>query len=490
MSILANIAGYPTLTRPTAEGTAALAYDHARRRFLLTAVGRGESVPAAVTRNWGYYAPEKLPVFRPPFRSAALTVTGHCNMNCPYCFVYPVPHKAHLSPDMAVRAVRALEAHMTAPRCQLYLWGGEPTQNPPGLLAAADEIGRVFGDRCTATLTTNGYALDEIFETLAAYRFVDYQVSFDGTPDAQNRQKKIEGGSYERILHTVRLLSRLGRRPVLRLTVTAENAPRLGDIFTQIIRDGLTDRICVEPVHAYVGRSREQLRSQPDAAAYAASLMECAAYAESRGVSVYSQPLRPLTGPGAYDWGFINILPDGQAVSTVSVVDSSHPDAAVFHSGEVVGERLVLSDHIAVQQAAFTSAAAVRCVGCPVFGVCKGNEQRDYFVHGTPMATYRCEVFREIVRHWMDAALDGILPLAARTGRQAGAYRLSQRTGERARLFAQAEAEEDGAKVFVHSQPALTGAGTRQHENMASDAMPATSADAAAGNQTMQAENY
>ncbi len=335
---LQNIAGYPVLTRRAGDRTIAMAFSHEEQLFKLFAANSGADIGAMAVRRWGYCVPGKIPTLYPPFRSAALTITSCCNMDCPYCFVYPVPNKAHMSPEFAKAAVRALAEYMTPKRQQIYLWGGEPTQNLPALLTALDAISGVFGMTCVATLTTNGYMEPEVLQTLSRFDFLEYQISYDGS--AQDAQKTIAEGSSRRVLGSIRAASESGKSPIVRITVTNLNLGGLRSVFTQLIEEGLTNRICVEPVHAYVGRSRRQHDAQPDAEAYVSELLACIEYAEERGCRVYSQPLRPLTSNRAYDWGFVNILPDGTAVSTVAVIDSSHPRADIYAELESVAAEI------------------------------------------------------------------------------------------------------------------------------------------------------
>ncbi|MDR1538255.1 MAG: radical SAM protein [Clostridiales bacterium] len=439
---LLNIAGYPVLTKNICGGIAVLAFIHESGLFRTLVLDQSKSVHNELIKKWGFHAPNRIPSFMPPFRSAALTITSRCNMDCPYCFVYPIPRKLDISESFAKTAVKALAEHMTKGRRQIYLWGGEPTQNPKGLFSALNAVSH---DECAVTLTTNGCAEDEMLIRLARYDFLEFQISFDGV--AQDRQKRIAGGSYNRVMHSVHLLNAAGKRPILRITVTTENIGNLRDMFKRIIEMNLTDRICIEPVHAYAGRSRLQQPSQPDPNHYVEELFHCIRYAEQHGRAVYSQPLRPLTSSKAYDWGFINILPDGNAVSTVSIIDSSHPDAGVFQCGRIVDGKLEISENAARQSSAFIGAVARKCVMCPVFSICKGNEQRDYFASGTPAAEYRCEVFRAIMKTWMSCMMEKALPMMLRAGGESS-FTLKRKAGEQA-VILNVSLQEEGAYAKI-----------------------------------------
>ena len=75
--------------------------------------------------------------------------------------------------------------------------------------------------------------------------------------------------------------------------------------------------------------------SNPIRIARLATFFAALAVAQEADVPLYSQTLHSLRMGKPYHWGFINILPDGQAVSTVAVIDPSHPDFRRFHIGEL-----------------------------------------------------------------------------------------------------------------------------------------------------------
>lgn len=423
MGELRNIAGWPTLVREDERGQTAVGYDNEGRRLAYLRAGDGEDLAAALAGRFGYLAPGYVPSFEPPYRSAAITVTGRCNMRCPYCFVYPVPRQADMPPDVAARAVRALAKRMPE-RAQIYLWGGEPTLNMPACVAALDAARDAMPGRCTATVTTNGAADGADIRRLAAYDFCELQISYDGPKAIQDGQKLLDGGSYERVLRSIDAARSGGREPILRLTVTADNLPHMRAIFEDVVRRGLGGRLCVEPVHSYVGRSREGRFGRPDAGEYVSNLLDCLGFAERNGLRVYSQPLRVLTDAKPYHWGFINILPDGQAVSTISVIDSSHPDAGLYRLGALEGEELRLDGGGPRQARAFLRETAATCARCPLFAMCTGNEQRDFFLSGNGSARYRCEVFLRIVHMWMERIADRLEGMAG--GAKSGSFRVER----------------------------------------------------------------
>lgn len=422
MPEFANIAGWPFLLFQQRDGVALWGYDHVGQRFLYAETEKGEKPGNVIVDAFGYSTPAKIPTFRPPFRAAAITVTGHCNLNCDYCFVYPSPEKRRMPVELGRIIPRALKPHMTDGPIQLYMWGGEPTQNPEVLFAVLDAVRQDLGPRCTVMLTTNGCVTPDIVRRLCTYENLVFQISFDGPRDIQDRQKKLDGGgSYDLVTTTIALCNDLGKIPILRLTATRDNVEVLPEIFHFIIAQRLTNRICIEPVHTYVGRSTSQSGQQPGCDDYVDRLFECIGIAEDYGATVYSQPLKPLTYAHPYDWGFANVLPDGKVVSTVSVIDSSHPDAAVFDLGRISQDAAFTpSEGMERQERAYRRAVAKQCVACPVFRLCVGNEQKDYFAARIGPADYRCEVFRRIMKVWMQAMRKKTAP-HIRTGSLPGA---------------------------------------------------------------------
>ncbi len=154
-------------------------------------------------------------------RNFILKLTGFCNINCSYCYMFNshdrgFEHKPkYMSAQVAVATLRGIEAYLRkagADRAAIVLHGGEPSLWPPASFEAFfDELRRVRG---------TGLAIDVTMQTnlwrrpskrlLQLFREHDasFGISLDGprTVNDANRVTFTERGTYDRVIQNVRSL--------------------------------------------------------------------------------------------------------------------------------------------------------------------------------------------------------------------------------------------------------------------------------------------
>jgi len=342
-----------------------------------------------------------------PIASMSLALTSRCNMRCPRCFVFPVSANQNMS-EPVVDAAIAFLGRLTKVACpSILLWGGEPTLNRTAM-SAAIAASRRYLERCRIVVATNG-ALDwSMIRWLAEIPEVELQVSFEVSKEAQRGQKVLVDGrdSYRVVSETLSGLASLGKPAGLRATITEAGVPDLVSGFERMLDQGLTRRICVEPLHAYAGRSAKFCGERPEVSTYVQELLRLVRTAEAQSIEFYSQPVDVLLRP--QQRGLICVLPDGQIVSTVAVVDSRHPHLHRFLMGgpREGGRALALDDERVSQlESRFARNVAQWCSDCPAYVFCAGQQQRDLFVADECLASfdnYRCQVQREVVGQWLE----------------------------------------------------------------------------------------
>lgn len=120
-----------------------------------------------------------------------------CNFDCPYCF--EAKHPSIMDEAVVAAILAAVDDRL--PRIESFsaTWfGGEPLVGKAPLLALSD----AFIDRCdragvdyAATITTNGYLLDERTCVQLAERRVGHtQVCLDGPPEVHDRMRPLANG--------------------------------------------------------------------------------------------------------------------------------------------------------------------------------------------------------------------------------------------------------------------------------------------------------
>ena len=358
---------------------------------------------------------EKLPVrpladFAQPRLLSSITLSGECNMDCPYCFVYPVAQKRSMAPQDAVRALRALRRYAQG-RLTVYAWGGEPTLNPKALLALCEEAERL--GNVTVVLTSNGVFSGQLFSQLDAFDCLLYQLSFDGEK-LQRRQKHLLNGadSLPFVVEKLQMLKRAGKRVMLRTTVTKDN---LEDLFGLVdFAKDYTKSIMVEHVHTYVGRSVSQKELRPGYDGYAKLLLHLHKRAAQENMKLYAIPINDIQSGFPNTGGFINVLPDMRLCSTNAIIDSSHPHAAPLGLGVVEGETLRLDHKNMRTMKRNTKHNVARiCTGCVAYGICHGRIHRDPFAlypkcPGTQHED-RCHYYRAVYTKWLEEKIDGLV---------------------------------------------------------------------------------
>lgn len=181
-----------------------------------------------------------------PVSSLNLILTTHCNMDCIYCYGGKGRHEnlpggsynlapRHMQPEIGFLAVDYLlkAAALTRARTpgSINFFGGEPLLNQKTMQAVmdyADRQAEAFGVELPRfSITTNGTLLRDAFIALFRKFDVAVQVSFDGTPDAQNInrpfRRKAGESSYESCRRAFRTLRDEGIAFRVRATISRHN---------------------------------------------------------------------------------------------------------------------------------------------------------------------------------------------------------------------------------------------------------------------------
>lgn len=245
------------------------------------------AIPDPVQRNGGKLA------------SVVLNVTQTCNLNCTYCFL------THEYTDGLLDFNKGKMAFATAKRAidelfdwsnprkenQLGFFGGEPTLNWDCMVQAAT----YFREKCALhgmkrgglAVTTNGTLLDrERIQWLDQMGF-GMIVSFDGTPESQNKNRPFMApilakgsepprGSHDRVMETLELIRkeapRLSRRITLRGTFpwSGRARPLIDDLkrLNDLVDAGYAGGTSLEPAilseSCAQGSETDLIRFQPE----------------------------------------------------------------------------------------------------------------------------------------------------------------------------------------------------------------------------------
>lgn len=128
-----------------------------------------------------------------------------CNFSCPYCFELKKP--IFMNPEIQCRLVEWVRASFTAKRHIHVGWfGGEPLLAKPTIMNLSEHLidfANTIGATYSASLTTNGYFLDQQFiDEIDRLHINHIQVTMDGAkPDHDRLRRRRDGGESFDIVH-------------------------------------------------------------------------------------------------------------------------------------------------------------------------------------------------------------------------------------------------------------------------------------------------
>jgi uncharacterized protein len=173
-----------------------------------------------------------------------------CNFDCPYCF--EAKHPSIMSDDVQTAVLGVLEDQIAngIATFSVSWFGGEPMVGKKPLLAMSD----AFMARCdaagvdyAATITTNGYLLDEqMCVELRDRKVSDVQVCLDGPPEIHDRMRPLANGQgtfwqiVENLRHAVKYFP-----IIVRVNVDTQNILHAEELFQILAAEGLSGKLFV-----------------------------------------------------------------------------------------------------------------------------------------------------------------------------------------------------------------------------------------------------
>jgi len=279
--------------------------------------------------------------FRPC--ETTLFLTTACNLRCRYCYARGGDWPQEMAWPVAKAAVDLVADNVQATgRGALGLsfhGGGEPTVAWDLLvrtaLYAKDRADRQQAE-CRLALATNGILTDEQLDWVAAH-IQDVSVSADGVGEVHDRLRPLRSGgpSFERVLHSLRILSEKGTYFGIRMTVTRVNLGHMSEAVAFFCKEAAPRLIHLEPVFQ-CGRCMTEDVAGPSAPEFVEAFRAARRAADAFGVSLYYSGARyPQVSPifcQAAGHSFA-VTTEGDVTACYEVCNRRDPRAEVFLYG-------------------------------------------------------------------------------------------------------------------------------------------------------------
>lgn len=183
-------------------------HGEALRAALAVLYGRG-----LVTANGRPYVSNAIFLDGPLYHHTyliELLLTERCNLRCRYCFA-EVDNRKQLMPEATAEVILRRVLELPTHRLFVEFSGGEVFLNLPTFTFAVEYLRRNAGDKTiTIVAQTNAELLNEEIVAFCAAQGVQLSLTLDGPRAIHDRQRInwAGGGSYDKVVRSIRLLQR------------------------------------------------------------------------------------------------------------------------------------------------------------------------------------------------------------------------------------------------------------------------------------------
>ena len=286
--------------------------------------------------------------YQQPFLPANLTLflTSDCNLACRYCYGDGGDRQTTMPLEVGMEAIDLMflnAAKSGARQVQLGFHGGGEPIVKRGRLVELVEHARKLSNRRRIGLqigiSTNGVMSRQSAEWVAA-NITQLNVSFDGPPEVQNRQRPFKNGaaSYGRVKSTLRFWESRRKRYSIRGTITRCSQGRIPEIVGHLVEHFQPNSIHLEPMF-FSRRADGHHLEPPEAQPFVHGFLQAARMLEPKGVplhfsgSSFPETKRTFCGIG---WKNFAVTPEGEVTSCFEVLSRGDGRADRFIYGHYV----------------------------------------------------------------------------------------------------------------------------------------------------------
>ncbi len=357
---------------------------------------------------------EKNKDYRQPFQPTTLTLflTSDCNLGCPYCYGDGGDRAAAMPVELGLEAIDLLflnAARAGAKQVQLgFHGGGEPMLKKARLVRLTDHA-QMLAERRRIGLQT-GLSTNGVMPPRAAAWVADridhLNVSFDGPPEVQNRQRPLKSGapSYHRVKATLDYWDDRHKAYGIRSTVTRESQARIPEMVVHVQERFRPRSIHLEPMFPSARAMRHRWEA-PEPEPFVEGFLRAAKILESGGIplhfsgSSFPELKKAFCGIG---WRNFAVTPAGEVTSCFEVLSGADGRADRFIYGRhVAGKGFVLDPEKIEALRRLSDTEPDECRNCFAKYHCAGDCRAKAAVRSgreDGRVPGRCEIIRGIIK--------------------------------------------------------------------------------------------
>lgn len=282
-----------------------------------------------------------------------LNMTSRCNMRCTYCYAFGGElNKSDMNFYLAKSTLdeKLNNVNVKSTFNLKFEGGGEPFILFPLIKQIYEYACESSHDKNIfihpSSFTNGTLSEDQIIWIADVNMFM--QLSFDGPPFIQNKQRPLYNGypSYNQVVDTIKLFNDYNIEYIVRCNVTEYSCKYLTKIIEHFSNLGIK-RLNIEPIKER-GRSAYTHTRAPRPDVYVKNLIKGFEFAETLGIVLEHQDISldlKNVYCGADGCNFI-LNPDGYISSCSEITDGNLPDSDIFLYGRIINSKIHIDQKV------------------------------------------------------------------------------------------------------------------------------------------------
>ncbi len=347
----------------------------------------------------------RLELFRNRFSTSTLSLTiaptQECNFRCVYCYEKDQLRRQMMDRETRDKILEYVSGMMgQIRRLHIEWYGGEPLLARKTIQDLSDAFLRLCEERhvaYSADMITNGSLLDEkAIQLLNDCKVGQIQVTLDGSRESHDSRRRLKGGggSFDRIMHNLRLCKERYRGSIaLRMNIDRNNLAEIEKVQSILNENGLERTVFLYLGHVTNENGTCADGSCLDSCEFAQEKLEFLLGQKDGGQRFRNGVPRPISNCCGADYEMAWVVgPDGKMYRCLQ--DIGIPDRVVgdIHSPDTLSNSALYFAFLL-----YDPTRDPECGGCKFLPLCMGGRCPRARING-----HRdCEMITEEVRAYM-----------------------------------------------------------------------------------------